>query len=104
MFNNGRVKSTKLRNSARGQECQLRIPGICNHNPETTVLAHVGEDSGMGMKASDLEAAFGCSACHDAIDGKVKTGFSKTELDLFACRGAERTRKLWVSSDLIKVA
>ncbi|ECK2143415.1 DUF1364 domain-containing protein, partial [Salmonella enterica subsp. enterica serovar Enteritidis] len=29
-----------LRKAARGRECQVRIPGYCNHNPETTVLAH----------------------------------------------------------------
>ena len=29
-----------LRKEARGRECQVRIYGICNGNPETTVLAH----------------------------------------------------------------
>ncbi|HFV6815175.1 TPA: nuclease domain-containing protein, partial [Escherichia coli] len=24
-----------LRKAARGQMCQVRIPGYCNHNPET---------------------------------------------------------------------
>ena len=37
-----KVVSKKIRNSARGQDCALRIPGVCNFNPETTVLAHVG--------------------------------------------------------------
>ncbi len=31
-----------LRKEARGRECQVRIYGICNGNPETTVLAHTG--------------------------------------------------------------
>ncbi len=30
-----------LRKAARGRECQVRIPGVCNGNPETTVLAHI---------------------------------------------------------------
>ncbi|EJN2318773.1 DUF1364 family protein, partial [Escherichia coli] len=25
-----------LRKAARGQMCQVRIPGYCNHNPETS--------------------------------------------------------------------
>ncbi|WP_157795538.1 nuclease domain-containing protein, partial [Escherichia coli] len=29
-----------LRKAAKGQICQIRIPGYCNHNPETSVLAH----------------------------------------------------------------
>ena len=48
----------------------VRLPGVCNHNPETTVLAHVrlAGVSGMGMKADDLLGAWACSSCHDAID------------------------------------
>lgn len=60
----------KLRKAARGRECMVRLPGVCNHNPETTVLAHVrlAGVSGMGMKADDLLGAWACSSCHDAID------------------------------------
>lgn len=29
-----------LRKEARGRECQIRIPGVCNGNPETVVLTH----------------------------------------------------------------
>ncbi|MFT8068426.1 nuclease domain-containing protein, partial [Salmonella enterica subsp. enterica serovar Enteritidis] len=29
-----------LRNAARGLMCTVRIPGHCNHNPDTSVLAH----------------------------------------------------------------
>ncbi|HCB7200209.1 TPA: DUF1364 family protein [Escherichia coli] len=32
-----------LRKEARGRECQVRIYGVCNGNPETTVLAHYRE-------------------------------------------------------------
>lgn len=33
-----------LRKEARGRECQVRIYGVCNGNPETTVLAHYRMD------------------------------------------------------------
>ena len=66
-----RIVSKKLRDSARGQECTVRLPGICNCNPETTVLAHLPCGSkGIGMKGLDTVAVYACSACHDAIDGR----------------------------------
>ena len=46
-----RVISQKLRDSARGQDCTLRLPGICNFDSATTVLAHLPcGQKGMGMK------------------------------------------------------
>jgi hypothetical protein len=59
-----------LRKLARNQECQVRLPGVCNSNPETTVLAHyrlVGI-SGMGMKSPDQLGAWSCAACHTYVD------------------------------------
>lgn len=58
---------TKL---CRDQPCYVRLPGICNGNPETTVPAHVRliGVSGMGIKAPDILACPACSDCHDAID------------------------------------
>jgi hypothetical protein len=63
-----------LRDRARGQECMVRLPGICNWNPETTVLAHVRMAglTGTGLKAPDLLAAFACSACHDEVDRRTR--------------------------------
>jgi hypothetical protein len=66
-----RVTSKKLRASANGQECTVRLPGICNSNPATTVLAHLPcGQKGMGMKGFDTVAVYSCSACHDVIDGR----------------------------------
>jgi hypothetical protein len=61
---------TRLRKLARGRDCQIRLPGICNFNPETTVLAHyrMAGVSGMGLKAPDICAAWACSACHAYVD------------------------------------
>lgn len=33
-------KSHVIKNAARGRECIVRIPGVCNGNSETVVLAH----------------------------------------------------------------
>lgn len=68
-----RLVSKKVRESARGRECTVRLPGICNWNPETTVLAHLPCGTrGIGMKGIDTVAVYACSACHDAIDGRTK--------------------------------
>lgn len=51
----------------------MRLPGVCNFNPETTVLAHVPcGQKGMGMKGPDQISAYTCSACHDALDGRSR--------------------------------
>lgn len=59
-----------LRALARGMPCMIRMPGVCNGNPETTVLCHLrmAGISGMGLKANDLLGAWGCSACHRYVD------------------------------------
>jgi len=62
---------SKLRKSARGRECQVRIPGYCNHDNDTVILAHKN-GGGMGMKSPDLHGAFCCSSCHDILDGRVR--------------------------------
>lgn len=63
-------KYKKLRDSARGEECTLRIHPYCNGNPETVVLCHLPSGSGMGQKSPDWFAVYGCSSCHDIIDGR----------------------------------
>ncbi len=61
-----------LRDYARDKPCLVRVPGVCNNDPATTVLAHVrlAGISGMGMKAPDALGAWCCSACHAWADGK----------------------------------
>ena len=83
---------SKLRDLARGQECQVRIPGICNFNPETTVLAHfrLAGICGMGIKPFDLIGAWACSDCHFALDDG-KSGYSREALDLMHAEGCFRT-------------
>lgn len=63
-----------LRKMARGRDCQVRIPGVCNFDPETTVLAHyrLAGTCGMGIKPHDLIGAWACSSCHDEIDRRTR--------------------------------
>lgn len=98
------TKQTKLTRAARGRECQVRVPGICNGNPETTVLAHFrmsGTRCGVGLKPNDLQGAWACSSCHDAIDGRRKTDFSSDELRIMHLEGMVRTIDILVGERVI---
>jgi len=58
------------------------------------VAAHyrsVSLGAGTAIKPKDWLAAHACSGCHDAIDGRVKTNFTRTELRLMHAEGVLRT-------------
>lgn len=95
-------KTSKLRQSAAGQECFVRIPGVCNFNTETTVLAHQ-PGGGMGLKSPDYTGSFCCSRCHDVLDGRVPTHLTKMELQYMHDQGMKRTWDWWVEHDLIEI-
>lgn len=90
---------TKLRKSAKGRECQIRIYGVCNHNRETTVLAHLG-GGGMGAKQPDIHGAFACSACHDEVDRRTHR-ISRDEARLAHLEGIIRTQRIWLEEGLL---
>ncbi|WMT88235.1 DUF1364 domain-containing protein [Pelagibacterium sp. 26DY04] len=77
------IRSRKILRHAKGQPCQLRLPGICNGNPETTVWCHLnGHGKGMGLKTHDVLGFFGCSNCHAAYDqGKGRAELIPSVLD-----------------------
>lgn len=92
---------SKITQSAKGEQCQVRIPGYCNHNPETTVAAHLG-GAGMGLKHPDSEIAYTCSGCHDVIDGRVPAvGYLRQDIYLMHLEGCVRTRKILIEKELI---
>jgi len=82
-----------LRKEAKGRACTVRLEGICNHNSETVVLAHIRMPglSGMGIKADDLLGAWACSACHDAIDRRSNTDLDRDYVRLSHLEGMART-------------
>lgn len=92
-----------LRKAAKGRPCMVRLPDICNHNPETTVLAHIRMAglSGMGIKADDLLGAWACSSCHDAIDRRSHTDLDRDYVRLLHLEGMARTIAALRKEDLI---
>lgn len=90
-----RPKMTPIRRSAKGEACTMLIPGICNGDPSTTVLCHsnrLEDGKGMGLKAPDTEACYGCSACHDVLDGRrpLPSWLTREVLD----KAFDRARKI----------
>jgi len=94
---------TKLRKLARGQECLVRIPLICNGNPETTVLAHLNMSgiSGRGIKSPDIFGAYCCSSCHDEIDRRTQY-INTNDVAVMFYEGIFRTQYKLIQDGVIK--
>lgn len=87
--------------SAEGENCQIRLPNHCNYNPETTILCHLN-GAGLALKHHDILGAYGCSSCHDVIDGRVKTEHSFNTVLKWFYEAVFRTQLILIDKDLIK--
>jgi hypothetical protein len=93
------VVSQKLRDSAHGEYCAFRMPGICCRDNARTVLCHLrDEQKGMGNKADDWSAAFGCDQCHEALDNHRVSPLEEARTWL---QGIQRTQRRWVELGLM---
>lgn len=93
---------SEFRKSAKGQQCQVRLDGICNGDPETTVLAHIRRpfNAGVGTKPHDTEATFACDACHAEIDRRTRH-LESDFVTLCAFDGMLRTQAIWRETGLL---
>ncbi len=97
------IVSQKIRNAAKGEECTLNIVGVCNYDPSTVVLCHLPDEShGMAKKSDDISACFGCSDCHDAIDGRIK-GIHPDDKEFYFRRAQTRTWRRLIELGVIKI-
>ena len=98
------MRSQAIRDSARGEYCTVNIAGVCSYDPETTVLAHLPDEShGMGKKSDDISVCYACSACHDAIDLRVNSGEYIAHADFYLRRANIRTIRRLIQSGIISV-
>lgn len=82
-----------LRKAARGKPCMIRVPGVCNGDTETTVLAHYRLNTGGALKPNDEQGAWSCSSCHDVVDGRISTkDYTYEQLRLMHAEGVFRTQ------------
>ena len=102
------IRSKKIRESARGEDCTLRLPG-CMNDTKTTVLAHSPYKSfhggGISLKPEDLFSCYACSNCHDVLDGrKQMPGDWNDHYILHAfVRAMAETQRKFVEKGLIEV-
>ncbi len=97
------TKQDKYTRSARGQLCQIQIPGICKEAPdnETTVLCHLN-GGGMAFKNNNIHAAYGCNYCHDAVDGRVRVKSStREEIELMFLEAVIRTQIIMIEEGVL---
>lgn len=91
-----------LREEARGRDCQIRVPNVCNGDPDTVVLCHL-PGAGMGNKHNDLHGAWGCSSCHAVVDGAQNSDYPKELLKLWLIEGMVRTQQILIDEGKIKI-
>ena len=99
------MSQNRITKAARGRDCMVRIPGVCNGNPETTVLAHyrLAGTCGAGVKPNDLQGAWACSACHDQIDGRSEAVYTQDERRLYHAEGVFRTIDILIREGILKM-
>lgn len=96
-------KQSKIRLSAKGEQCLVRVPGVCNGNAATVVLAHLN-GAGVGAKHPDHLAAYSCSACHGWLDGGyVQQGISRDTRDLWHLQAVIRTQGVLIAKGFIQI-
>lgn len=97
---------TKITESARNQDCQVRIPNVCSGDSNTVVWAHaigLASGRGMGLKANDLAGAYACQACHDHYDRRVfvpEEHYAKIKLDFY--EGHLRSLAILIEKGLVR--
>ena len=68
-------RNKKIRESARDEECLVRLPGACLCDPAATIWSHYRGGAGGkagALKADDLAGAYACTACDAVYDGQRK--------------------------------
>lgn len=84
-----------IKEYARGQECQIRLPG-CLPDNETVCLCHLRTPiTGLSKKEHDLQGAHGCHSCHSVVDGRspLPDGWSREDIEIAFYEAIYRTQR-----------
>lgn len=77
---------SKITESARNEDCQVRIVGVCTYDPTKTIWSHCRNGAagkGKGIKAIDIAGAYACTACDAAYDQLIGVShMTREEVDL----------------------
>ena len=86
-------------------QCQIRVPGICEFHHAVLCHYRLPGTCGAGQKPPDMQGAYGCTPCHDEVDGRVhRTDFTRSELRHMHAEGVMRSQLLMQRAGLIVTA
>ena len=80
---------SRITKSANGEDCQVRIIGVCKGDPAYTIWSHCRHGAagkGRGIKSIDVAGAYACTACdaaYDQLQGVPHMSRSEVDLDWF---------------------
>jgi hypothetical protein len=93
------IHRSKIRESARDQNCTIRVAGCTNVG---VVLAHAPcVDKGLSIKSPNHWAAYACHHCHDQLDGRKGT-LIMNSAPLWM-RGIYETQKILITQGMITI-
>lgn len=98
---------SKIRASANGEDCLVRMPGVCTFDPAKTIWSHarwLSAGKGRSLKAHDLCGAYCCTNCDAVYDGQTKppAGMTREQVDLDWFHGHMRSLVRLAEKGLIK--
>lgn len=101
----GRV-APKLRESARDEDCLMRLEGVCTFDPARTILSHCCHEAagkGGAMKAVDLATAYACDRCDAVYDGQAPRpeGMTREHVEISWAFAHYRTLVRFIEKGLI---
>lgn len=89
------IQMSKITESARGEECTVRIIGVCSYDPEKTIWSHCRHGAagkGKAIKALDICGAYACTNCDMAYDQLIGVPhMTRSEVDLDWFKGHVRS-------------
>lgn len=86
------IRSRDYLDGSRGQPCLVNIPGACIGGTETTIPAHITDETfGRSRKADDTSIVDACFGCHDCLDGRSGPKLSREEWLFYSLRALQRT-------------
>ena len=98
-----KYRNKKILASARGEDCDIKAPG-CQNNTDTVVWCHspfMEHGKGAGTKAHDIFGAYGCSHCHDILDGRAPEPLGWDRVDEFS-KAKDRSLLKLLASGVIR--
>ena len=97
---------SRITESAEGEQCQVRLPGICSFDRHQTVWAHANGHAagkGLGIKSPDALGTYACFHCHMIIDGQLPLpqGMTREEMLLAFHEGHQRSFRILLDKKLV---